>query len=168
MTAKRIIPAAAALTALAILWTVRAQRTSHPDLTGVWELVSASGTTTPPGFVMRATQSDGSLRVASEWTPPEDGKYGLTLIGVTVPQAAFSFNGSEDVNQAGPFVVHSNTRWEGPRLVTAWNTSEFRGTSFKGTWTRSLSEDGRTLTLQISADSSEGKHSEAVLKFSKR
>jgi hypothetical protein len=147
------------------LWEGRAQQSAPPNLSGEWVPVSAAGTKPPDNFVVQMSQSSATLRVASHWTQPENGQYGLTLVGLLAPEMTFFMDGREDLNQAGPFVLHSRTRWDGARLVTSWNTSEFHGVSFDGEWVRSVSADGREFTLDIHANSSQGQHTEAMLKF---
>jgi hypothetical protein len=166
-------PAVIAVSAIGIialgatLWKGWAQPPALPDLSGEWKLVSAAGTKPPDGFVVQMNQSSATLRVTAHWTEPENGQYGLTLVGLIAPELTFFLDGREDLNQAGPFVLHSKTRWTGARLVTSWNTSQFLGVSFEGQWVRSISADGRELTLEIHANSSQGRRSDAVLKFRK-
>ena len=150
------------------LWNGRAQQSALPDFSGEWELVSAAGTTPPEAFVMLMNQSSTVLRGNAHWTESENRQYGLTLVGLITPELIFSMDGREDLNQAGPFVIHSKTRWTGARLITKWSTSEFLGMSFEGQWVRSVSVDGRELTLEIHANSSQGRHSDAVLKFRRK
>jgi hypothetical protein len=148
-----------------VLWKGRAQQAGGPDFSGEWRVVSATGATPPDGFVMRVHQSSMTLRITHEH---QDGQTGLTLLGLTAPQVILSTDGREDLNQDGPFVIHSKTVWNGARLVTNWHSSEFLGTSFHGQWVRFLSADGREMTIEIHADSSKGQHSDAVLKFQRR
>src|SRR5260370_19738309 len=151
------------------LWKGRAQQSAVPDFSGDWRVVSATGTTPPEEFTMQVTQSSTSLRVTAHWTEPANGEYGLTLLGLTTPEVILSTDGHEDLNQAGPFVLHTRTLWSGAaRLVTNWSTSEFLGASFQGQWVRSLSPDGHEMTIEIHANSSKGQHSEAVLKLQRR
>jgi len=63
---------------------------------------------------------------------PKNGEYGLTIVGLVAPELIFFTDGREDLNQAGPFVIHSKTRWSGTRLITKWSTSELMGVSFEG------------------------------------
>jgi hypothetical protein len=151
----------------ATLWKAWARQMARPDLSGEWRLASAVGTSPPDGLVMQANQSSTTFRVNSYWREPENGQYGLTLTGLLTPELTFSLDGHEDLNQAGPLVIHSKTRWNEARLVTAWSTSEFLTVSFEGQWVRSVSADGPELTLEIHAKSSQGRYSDAVLKFRK-
>jgi len=136
------------------------------DFSGEWRVVSATGTVPPDGFVMRVERASTGFRFTA--TGLRNGETGLTLLGLTAPDFVLSTDGREDLNQDGPFVLHSKTVWIGARLVTSWLSSEFLGTSFEGQWVRFLSADGREMTIEIHADSSKGQHSNAVLKFQRR
>ena len=162
------ISAVATVALAATLRRVRAQPSIRPDLSGEWEFVSAVGTTPPDEFVMKTDQSATTFRVHSRWKEPENGAYGLMLVGLLTPELTFSVGGVEEMNQSGPFVIHSKTQWRGARLITTWNTSEFGGMSFEGEWVRSVSADGRESTLEIHAKSSQGRRAEAVLRFRKK
>ena len=162
------ISVVAAIALAATLWRVRAQQSTSPDLSGEWEFVSAVGTTPPDEFVMKTDQSATTFRVHSRWKEPGNGEYGLLLVGLLTPELAFSIGGGEDLNQSGPFVIHSKTQWKDARLITKWNTSEFGGLSFEGEWVRSVSLDGWESTLEIHARSSQGRRADAVLLFRKK
>jgi hypothetical protein len=163
-----LIAAIGIIVLAAAFWRGRAQEAGVPDFSGEWQLVSATGTVPPDGFVMQGKQSSTALQLNARWTEPKNGEYGLTLIGLTTPEVILSTDGREDLNQAGPFVLHTRTRWDGARLITSWNTSEFLGVRFQGQWVRFLSPDGHEMTIEIHATSSKGQHSEAALKFHKR
>jgi hypothetical protein len=169
MRRKIIATSAVATIVLAVtLWKVKAQQPTQPDLSGEWELVSAVGTTPPDEFVMKTDQSATTFRVHSRWKEPGNGEYGLMLVGLLTPELTFSIGGGEDLNQSGPFVIHSKTQWRDARLMTTWNTSELLGVSFEGEWVRSVSADGRESTLEIHAKSSQGRRADAVLLFRKK
>ena len=162
------ISAVATLALAATLWRVRAQQPTPPDLSGEWELVSAVGTTPPDDFVMKTDQSATTFRVHSGWKEPGNGQYGLMLVGLLTPELTFSIGGGEDLNQSGPFVIHSKTHWRDAHLITTWNTSEFLGASFEGEWVHSVSAGGRESTLEIHAKSSQGQRADALLLFRKK
>jgi hypothetical protein len=144
------------------LWKGRAQPAQVPDFSGEWRVVSATGAAPPDGFVMHVQQSSMALRITEQH---QDAQTGLTLLGLTSPEVSLSTDGREDLNQAGPFVLHVRSQWSGARLITNWTTSEYLGVSFQGQWVRFLSADGREMTIEIHANSSKGQHSDAVLKF---
>ena len=168
---QRGIMAAAAMGAILFtvaLWPGRAQPPNTPDFSGDWELISASGTTPPAGLTLQIEQPAANLRIAAQWIAPANGQYGLTTVGLLSPRLNFSMAGREDLNQSGPFVVHSQARWEGARLVVAWRTSQYLGSGFRGRWDYGLSADGQQLTIDVHADSSLGQHADAVLQFQRR
>lgn len=145
-----------------------AQAPAHPDFGGEWELSAALGAAPPPGLALRIEQSKDVVQIHSSWQEPRSGQYGLTLLGVVVPELRLRIGDEEDLMQVGPFVLHYRTHWDADRLVTKWTTSEFQGVSFDGTWTRALAPGGRRHTLQINAVSSNGGRSAAMLTFRKR
>jgi len=147
---------------LAMLFSAGA---AAPGFNGTWRLLGASGANAPADFIVSVRQSSGMLQFDARWEEPKNGQYALTLLGVVTPLLRLSTAGQEDLNQVGPFVFHSRSRWEGDRLITEWSTSAFMDQSFRGTWTRALSADGRQFTLEIAATSSAGKNSRATLIF---
>ena len=161
------ISAVATIALAAMLWRVSAQPSTPRDLSGEWELVSAVGTTPPEEFVMKMDQTTTTFHVHSRWKEPATGEYGLMLVGLLTPELIFSIGGGEDLNQSGPFVIHSRTQWRNAHLITKWNTSELLGVSFEGEWVQSVSADGRESTLEIHAKSSQGRRAEATLLFRK-
>ena len=162
------ISAVAAIALAAAFWKVKAEQSTTPDLSGEWQLGSAVGTTPPDNFVMKIEQSATTLSVHSQWREPRNGQYGLTLVGLLTPELTFSIGGGEDLNQSGPFAIHSKTQWRDAHLVTNWSTSELVGMSFEGEWAGSVSADGRELSLEIHARSSQGQRGDAVLLFRKK
>jgi len=153
------------LASFLVIASVLAQAPAHPDFSGHWQLASATGTTPPGNLALDIEQATTAIQIKAAWQEPPGGSYGLTTIGIVTPLARFTTDGQEDLNQVGPFVFHSRTRWDGARLVTSWNTSEFQGHAFKGTWTRALSAGGRELTLEIAASDSGATSTRAVLVF---
>ena len=145
-----------------------AQSAAHPDFGGDWEIAGALGAAPPPALALHITQSNEAVNIRASWQEPRNGQYGLTLLGVVVPQLRLRTDGEEDLLQVGPFVLHCRTRWADGHIVTDWTTSDFQGVSFEGTWTRALSPGGREQRLQISAVSSNGARSSAMLTFRRR
>jgi hypothetical protein len=145
-----------------------AEAASHPDFTGDWEIAAALGAAPPPGLALRIAQSKDAVAIRASWQEPHNGQYGLTLLGVVIPEIRLRTDGEQDLVQVGPFVLHCRTHWDGGRLVTDWTTSQFQGVSFDGNWTRALSPGGREQRLQISAVSSNGARSSAMLTFRRR
>jgi|ERR1017187_10622035 hypothetical protein len=132
---------------------------------GNWVLDKTFGVTAPANFTTRMEAARDQLTVRSHWDDPQDDRYALTLMGITMNEFVIATTGREQSAQVGPFVFKHSTNWENGNLVTRWSTSEFMGSSFQGAWTRAVSKDGGTLTLDIDATSSTGKNSRARLIF---
>lgn len=135
-----------------------------PDFSGARRFERGIGAAPPAGFALRIVQAGATLQCNAHWDA-KDGRYGLTLLGVVTPELRLSTTGAEDLNQVGPFVLHSRSRWEGEKLITEWNSSSFQGQSFRGSWTRRLSADGKQMILEIAATSGTGTYSHAQLVF---
>ena len=138
-----------------------------PDFNGNWKLLGSSGANAPNEFFTTIQPSAGAVQFTSRWDEPPNGQYALTLMGVVTQVLRISTAGQADLNQVGPFVFRSRSHWDKDRLITEWNTSEYLHQSFRGTWTRYLTPDGK-MTLDIAAASSAGKHSHATLIFQRQ
>jgi len=123
-------------------------------LEGKWTLEKSFGVTPPEHFSTQVEKANKQITLKSSWDEPANGQHALTLMGVTTPQFVIDTTGREQAAQVGPFVFHYRSMWENGKLITRWTTSEFMGSSFRGTWTRAVSKDGSTQTLDIYAASS--------------
>jgi hypothetical protein len=132
---------------------------------GDWVLEKSFGVTPPAEFETRIQTGKDQLVIHSRWKPPADGRYGLTLMGVTTPEFEIDTSGREQAAQIGPFVFRYTSGIENRSVVTHWSTSEYMGSSFHGTWTRAVTKDGTMMTLDINASSSSGEMSRARLIF---
>jgi hypothetical protein len=135
---------------------------------GEWILEKSFGVTPPQAWWTKVETANRQVIVRSHWEEPRDGRYGLTLIGLTMPELTLDTTGKPQVAQSGPFVLHYSSTWRNSNLVTQWSTSEFMGSSFRGTWTRAVSKDGGRLTLDIDASSSGEESSRARLIFRRK
>jgi hypothetical protein len=134
-------------------------------LDGKWILRKSFGVTPPENFSTNVDAARDRVTVRSHWEEPKNGQYGLTLMGIAMPEFVMETTGRDQATQVGPFVFRHASAWEDGRLVTRWSTSEFMGSSFQGTWTRAVSKDGSTQTVDIHAMSSSGEISRARLIF---
>jgi len=139
--------------------------TSPPDFHGKWKVIGSKGANAPPAYEVIIEQAGGGLQFYADWDEPKQGQYALTLLGVVAKEMRLTTAGQQDLNQVGPFVFHSKSHWKDNRLITDWNTSTYLEQSFRGTWTRYLSPDGREMTLEIGAVSSSGARSAATVIF---
>ncbi len=135
---------------------------------GDWMLDKSFGSSAPPGFSTTVAVGADRVTLRSRWDRTEDARTGLTLVGVIEPEMVLSTDGRKLASQAGPFVFHHSSQWDGDRLVTRWSTSEFMGSSFRGTWSRSVSKDGAMQILDVDAVSSLGQVNRARLVFRRK
>lgn len=134
-------------------------------LEGQWTLDKSFGVTPPQHWSMKIATARDQVTIRSHWEEPKDGRYGLTLMGLAMPEFVLDTTGRQTAAQVGPFVFQCESGWEGGKLVTHWSTSEFMGSSFQGTWTRAVSKDRSMQTLDVDALSSGGEVSRARLIF---
>jgi hypothetical protein len=90
----------------------------------------------------------------------------VTIAGESGEQMnAYALDGSESSNASGQGTVKSKTRWEGVALVTE-GTRRIEGprgeVTLKTREVRSLSEDGRTMTVRTTVDTPRGKMTSTV------
>lgn len=138
---------------------------SAAEFQGDWSLEKSVDVTPPRAWLMKVEAAHERFTVHSHWEDPRDGRYGLTLIGLATPELLIDTTGKKQAAQSGPFVMRYRSTWRKGELVTEWSTSEFMGSSFRGTWTESVSQDRSKLTLDIDASSSGGETSRATLIF---
>jgi hypothetical protein len=77
-------------------------------------------------------------------------------------------DGSETVNQVGPFMQTSKTTIDGNKMETDWVARHTSGEVVSGHWTRTLADDGKHMTLQIKESSTQGQSGTATLNFVKK
>jgi len=151
---------------------------SHPDFSGRWELDKASSNLppqSPDDLVQVVDHRDPQLRITTtskDWS----AEFGLntqkpiavTLFALTIPEWVATTDGIERTERYGPAELKSQTRWEGERLITAWSLERDGKVEITGEWVRSLSADGRTQRLDVTArDPQRSAKGEAKLVFVK-
>ena len=122
--------------AVVLPFTVRAQ--TNADFSGTWTL-DATKSDAPGGRGGRGPQGPVAIKqTASE---------------ITIGQATYKLDGSESVNQlqgrGGMVEAKSKAHWDGAKLVIE-TTREIGGNSVTSTETRSLSADGKEMTVETS------------------
>ena len=139
-----------ALTAAAVLpFVARAQ--SKPDFSGTWTL-DASKSDAPMGR--------GGLGGAAVAGPMTIMQTAAEITIVRGPQTLkYKLDGSESTNQmmgrGGAQDVKSKARWDGARLVVE-TTRDFGGMSITTKETRSLSADGKEMTIENAISTPQG------------
>lgn len=134
---------------------------------GDWVLDRSFGVSAPEGLTQNVRAGGDRLDIVSHWTQPVDRRYVLILAGLTTPELVIDTTGRRSSVQAGPFVIRYMSGWQNGRVVTYWSTSSFMGTSYHGTWQRSVSRDGTAQVVDIDTTASDGEVSRARLIFRK-
>lgn len=162
-----LVVAGACLTQLGC--ALKGQAPAHAGrFAGDWLLSDATGAQPPKDLAMSVERSGDRLTMRATWGGSTNGPQGLTLTGVVTPRLTLDASGREAGAQIGPYVLRHTSRWEHDRLVTRWSTSEYMGSRLSGTWIRSLSNDGATMTLEIDAVSSSRDAGRARLIFRRK
>lgn len=105
------------------------------------------------GQVVRLRQTDDRLIVT------QDDGHGVATM------SSYSLDGKESDNRTGQMTTKSKTKWEGVALVTDMTRSMETGRGnfeMKSREVRSLSEDGRTMTVRTTMDTPRGKQTMTV------
>ena len=105
------------------------------------------------GQVVRLRQTDDRLIVTQD-----EGQGVATMSNYTL-------DGKESTNRTGQMTTKSKTKWEGVALVTDMTRSVETGRNnfeMKSHEVRSLSDDGRTMTVRATADTPRGKQTMTV------
>lgn len=138
---------------------------------GKWELEKNQSTATAPlpeGLQEQIKQKGSELVIQSRWREPANGITPLVLLGVMVSELRLNTNGTQTTSQIGPFAAATTTRQDGDNsLKTDWQAT-INGQSVTGHWIRTLSSDGKNMTLDIQQQSSDGKTGTAKLVFRRK
>jgi len=127
----------------------------HPDFSGRWNLDKSSSnlpSPSPEDLVETIDHRDPQLRIGTsskDWGPSEP--IAKTLFALMIPEVSTTTDNRENTAKFGPGELKSKTRWEGKSLVTEWGLERDGQSEMEGTWARSLSADGKTLTLRVVA-----------------
>lgn len=138
---------------------------------GKWVLDRGASTATfdiPENLTQEIKPKGSDLNIITTWREPQNGIAPLGLLGVMTTQYQIGLNGQETTNYVGPFKVVSKTTENGNQLVTDWTAADQNGKTVTGHWTRSVSDDGRQMTLEIQEQENGGPSNNAKLVFRKK
>jgi hypothetical protein len=142
---------------------------SNSGFTGKWILDdrgSSMTSETPLGLVQEIKSSGSGYTIESRFKEPKNGVVPLLYLGIMTTRLELAGDGSEKQNQIGPFQQASKTTVAGNNMVTEWRAT-VNGDEVLGKWTRTTSDDGKHLTLQIH-ESCKGQDKEATLIFKRK
>lgn len=119
------------------------------------------------GLEERIKQNGAEIEVESKFPEPANGVLPLMYLGILTNSFKLKADGSEVVNQIGPFMHTSRTTAAGNSLETEWK-SQVDGQPVQGHWQRTLSDDGKRMTLKVIESSTHGQAGNAELVFKKK
>ena len=166
-------PVASCLCMLAItLGANAAAKTDTPaqNFQGKWQLdkkKTAESVAAPGNLMQEIKPKDGKLLIKSQYDQPKNGMYPLVWLGIMVEQFTLNPDGSETVNDIGPFRHVSKTTLEGNKMTTTWNATIENGT-IDGQWIRTLSSDGKEMTMQVVSKASDGRNFDSTVVFHRK
>ena len=128
---------------------------------------SPSGNTAPGNLVQQIKVDGNNVTILSKYDQPKNGIYPLFWVGIMVEKLDLVTNGSDVTNHIGPFLHVSKTTQEGPKMVTDWTANIDPG-KVDGQWIRTLSADGREMTLEIHGKASDGRTMDSTVIFHRK
>jgi hypothetical protein len=137
---------------------------------GKWVIDKSASTATadiPDNLTQQIKKKGDTYLIESYWREPHGGIAPLALLGIMTTNLKLGIDGREVRNDIGPFHQVSKTTMNGNQLVTDW-TAIVNGQSVKGQWTRTLSEDGKGMTLDIQESTEDGKSNSGKLVFKRK
>jgi hypothetical protein len=139
---------------------------------GKWVLdkKAANTATVPPPDDLRQNikASGGNISIDTTFKEPNNAITPLLYLGIMVTNLKLNADGSETVNQVGPFMQTSKTTVDGNKMDTEWIAKHTSGEVVNGHWTRTVSDDGKRMTLEIKESSTQGQSGSATLNFVKK
>jgi beta-lactamase regulating signal transducer with metallopeptidase domain len=148
---------AAGMFSLTAIGTANALGTpeTQTDFSGRWELDKSQSelpSPFPDNLVEVIDQRGSEFKVTTtskDWNTNK--AIAVSLFALMLPEFSTTTDNKETVQPFGPGQIRSKTRWEGKGLVTEWTLERNGQVAVTGRWVRSLSSDGNTQTIEISA-----------------
>ncbi len=138
---------------------------------GKWNIDKASSTGSvpvPEGLRQTIKKHGDKLTVESVFKEPSNAIVPLLYLGIMTTTLNMNLDGSETVNQIGPYMQTSKTTIEGNKMSTEWVAKHTSGEVVNGHWVRTISDDGKHMTLEIQESSTQGQQGTATLQFTKK
>lgn len=121
----------------------------------------------PEDLQIEMKQDGTKLTINSKYREPKNAIYPLLWVGIMTYELGLTTDGADIVNQIGPFAHNSRTRIEGNKMVTEFSASNEDG-KVDGQWIRTLSADGKEMTLQVLTSASDGRKLDQTLVFKRK
>ena len=154
------------ITALALLVLPIGAKDSRQGFDGKWVLDKASSKSpeVPDDLKQEIRQKGSDVTIQSLFKEPANGIAPLLMLGIMTSSLRLTTDGQELQNQIGPFAMTSKTTLDGKTMETEWS-AVVNGDPVQGHWTRTLSDDGKRMTLHVKESSTKGQGGEATLQF---
>jgi hypothetical protein len=165
--------------ALLLLMAALASAAPKPQgFEGKWVLdkkKSPEASQAPQDLVQQIKMDGSSMVIKSKFAQPKNGVYPMLWVGIMTEELRLTTDGSEAAKSIGPFELRAKTNQDGDALITNWTANMENGMapgqeagSVEGQWLRSVSEDGRVMTLQIKGKCSDGRTLDTKLYFNRK
>lgn len=154
------------LAALAFLVLPIGAKDSRQGFDGKWILDkhSPKAPEVPEDLRQEIRQKGPEVTIQSQFKEPANGIAPLLMLGIMTSSLRLTTDGQDVQNQIGPFAQTSKTTIDGNKMETEWS-AEVNGDQVHGHWTRTLSDDGKRMTLQVKESSTKGQGGDATLQF---
>lgn len=143
---------------------------AQPSFNGKWEIdkkKSPGAAYAPVDLEQEIKHEDGKISVKSKYKEPKSNMYPLLWVGIMTYDLQLSADGTEKSNQIGPFTHVSKTSVTGNKMVTDF-TANIENGKVAGQWIRTLSGDGKEMTLKVLTESSDGRKMDQTLVFKRK
>ncbi|MGH9614562.1 MAG: hypothetical protein ACRD4P_15940 [Bryobacteraceae bacterium] len=117
----------------------------------------------PIGLTQRIKHNGSGFTIESQFPEPKSGVVPLLYLGIMATRLSLSADGSQSQNQIGPFQQAAKTTVDGNSMTTEW-VAVVKGDQVQGKWVRTLSDDGKHMTLEVN-ETSNGQTRQATIIF---
>jgi hypothetical protein len=121
-----------------------------PDFSGTWTLDAdrTEGPFTPPAMTQVIDHKDPVFKWTTKFKEEGTPKLPVFLTGFAVPSGEVKTDAHYETTKIQAGERETRTMWNGQRLVTTWTIRTLHDPS-QGKWQRSLSDDGKTQTVDL-------------------
>ncbi len=143
--------------------------TKDKGFNGKWVIDKNASTASfeiPDNLIQQIKEKGSEEVIQTTWREPGNGIAPLPLLGIMVTTMTFKLNGEDAINEIGPFKQASKTTLSANQQITEY-TALVNGENVTGKWVRSLSPDGKQMTLELTQESG-GKNSQGKLVFNRK
>ena len=155
-----------------------ASAVSPKNFEGKWVLdkkKSANAPKAPQDLVQQIKIEGSQMVIKSKFAQPKDGVYPILWVGIMTEELRRATDGSEAAKSIGPFELRAKTNQDGNALVTRFTANMENGAApgqkggtVEGEWLRTISDNGKEMTLQVKNRCSDGRTLDTTLYFNRK